>query len=152
MLIRCLRDKRGIAIPIGILTVMLIVLLVYTGFYVLSREKDIRGEVDVRMMDEMYVSEMEMDLILRSIFDKVVYGLDIEGAEEVFVEEVLEELESYKKDGGYLVRGLDDVESQVSEVVVESGKLIWDVELELIEESEGVEIWYDYKRVFEKVL
>jgi len=148
-------NKKGLAIPIGILTVLVILLIVYTSYYVLARERNVRGEIDVSVMDKLYVSELELNFILENIFERVSEDALIEGGEDVFVRRFLEELKSYKVGDKYSIDGLEEIENEIGESVefVDVGrKIILSVDVVLVESGEGVKVSYDYKRVFERVV
>ena len=148
-------NKKAMAIPIGILTVLIILLITYTSYYVLAREKDIRGEIDVSVMDKLHVSELELNFILENIFDKVSEDSLIEEGESVFIDRFLEELEGYKVDGVHFTNGLQEVEDEIGESVelidVED-KIILRVDVVLVESNGGVEAGYNYRKVFERVV
>src|SRR3989344_3904743 len=110
-------NKKGLAIPIGILTVLIILLIVYTSYYVLARERNVRGEIDVSVMDKLYVSELELNFILENIFERVSEDALIEGGEDVFVRRFLEELKSYKVGDKYSIDGLEEIENEIGESV-----------------------------------
>lgn len=146
-----MKNKKGLAIPVGILAVLVILLVAYTSYYVLTRERNIRGEIDVSVMDKLYVSELELNFILGSVFDSVSEV----GSKEDFVEEFLKELRSYKVGGKYLINGLSEVDEEIGdsvEFVDVEGKIILRVDVELREVDEGFEVRYNYKRVFENIV
>jgi len=145
-------NKKGIGIPIGILMLLVIVLLVYTGYFVLAREKNIRSEINVCLMDEVYFSELEVNFILENIFENVVREMEFEDGRDVFISGFSEELDSYRKSGVYMVQGLESVEEQLDNVVFDEmdRNVVLVLNIEIMEfDDEGV-VRYDYEKRFER--
>lgn len=145
--------KKGAVLGIGISAFLILIILLFTTYYVMTRARNSYEIIDApKIMDDLYIQVELLDYYLENSFENAAKEVGPFGR-EVFIERFLKELENYKVDGEYLVKGMDKVEEQVQNARFED-KIILDFDFDVvkgIETEEGfIVVKRDYKKKFEK--
>ena len=149
-------NKKGVSIPIAILTVLIIALVVFSIYYLNFREKNIRGIVDSsKIMDDFAIKDILLDYYLQTVFENAAGEMKFSDGKNVFISRFKQELENYKDEkGNYFVEELKIAEEQAVEdnIGIDSENLIFNLNVQISRSFEKISVDYIYEKEFVKVL